>query len=77
MVSLAAGLAGVAVGTYLYRHPQPIDEAGARALADGYNQRLRGALGLQAAARRPRLRDVALAPYLGRTDAGLALGARF
>lgn len=29
------------------------------------------------AARRPRLRDVALAPYLGRTDAGLALGARF
>ena len=77
VVALVAGLAGVAVGTYLYRHPQPIDEDDARALADGYNQRLRGALGLRAAARPPRLRDVALAPYAGRTDAGLALGGRF
>lgn len=77
VVALAAGLAGVAVGTYLYRHPQPIDEDDARALADGYNQRLRGALGLRTAARPPRLRDVALVPYADRTDAGLALGGRF
>ncbi len=77
VVALAGGLAGVAVGTYLYRHPQPIDEDDARALADGYNQRLRGALGLRTAARPPRLRDVALVPYAGRTDAGLALGGRF
>jgi hypothetical protein len=77
VVALAAGLAGVAVGTYLVRHPQPIDEDDARALADGYNQRLRGALGLRTAARPPRLRDVALVPYAGRTDAGLALGGRF
>lgn len=61
----------------MVRHPQPIDEDGARTLADGYNQRLRGALGLRAAARPPRLRDVALVPYAGRTDAGLALGGRF
>jgi hypothetical protein len=80
VVALAAGLAGVAVGTYLYRHPQPIDEDDARALADAYNQRLRGALGLRTADRstlRPRLRDVALVPYLGRSDAGLVLGGRF
>ncbi len=80
VVALAAGLAGVAVGTYLYRHPQPIDEDDARALADAYNQRLRGALGIRTAARStpgPRLRDVALVPYAGRSDAGLALGGRF
>jgi hypothetical protein len=77
VAALAAGLAGIAVGTYLYRHPQPIDEDDARALADGYNQRLRGALGLRTAARPPRLRDVALVPYAGRTDAGLALSGRF
>lgn len=77
VVALVAGLAGLAVGTYLYRHPQPIDETDAKALADGYNQRLRGALGLQAAARRPRPREVAVAPFVGRSDAGLALGARF
>lgn len=77
VVALAAGLTGIAVGTYLVRHPQPIDEDDARALADGYNQRLRGALGLRAAAKPPRLRDVALVPYAGRTDAGLALGGRF
>lgn len=80
VVALVAGVAGVAVGTYLYRHPQPIDEDDARALADAYNQRLRGALGLRTAARStpgPRLRDVALVPYAGRSDAGLALGGRF
>jgi xanthosine utilization system XapX-like protein len=77
VVALVAGLAGIAVGTYVYRHPQPIDEDDARTLADGYNQRLRGALGLRAASRPPRLRDVALVPYAGRTDAGLALGGRF
>ena len=77
VVALVGGLAGIAVGTYLVRHPQPIDEDDARALADGYNLRLRGALRLRAAARPPRLRDIALVPYAGRTDAGLALGGRF
>jgi xanthosine utilization system XapX-like protein len=77
VVALVAGLAGIAVGTYLVRHPQPIDEDDARTLADGYNQRLRGALGLRTAAKPSRLRDVALVPYAGRTDAGLALGGRF
>jgi xanthosine utilization system XapX-like protein len=77
VVALVAGLAGIAVGTYVVRHPQPIDEDDARTLADGYNQRLRGALGLRAASSPPRLRDVALVPYAGRTDAGLALGGRF
>jgi hypothetical protein len=77
VVALAAGLAGIVVGTYLHRHPQPIDEDDARALADGYNQRLRGALGLRTAAKPPRLRDVALVPYAGRTEAGLAMGGRF
>ena len=77
VAALVVGVVGVGVGTYVHRHPQPIDEDDARVLADGYNQRLRGALGLRAAARPPRLRDVALAPKLGRGDAGVVLGARF
>jgi hypothetical protein len=79
VVALAAGLVGVGVGTYLYRHPQPIDEDDARSLADAYNQRLRGALRLGAARSDPgpRLRDVALVPYVDRSDAGLVLGGRF
>jgi hypothetical protein len=77
LIALGVGLAGTAVGTYFYRNPHPIDENDAKALADVYNQRLRGQLGLPVASRRSILRELAVTPYIADRDAGLALGARF
>lgn len=77
LIALGVGVAGVAVGTYYHRSPQPIDEDDAKALADAYNRQLRGRLGLTAAARPPRLRDVTLAPYPRGAGGGLAVAGRF
>lgn len=77
LVGAGVGLGAALVGTYLYRHPHPIDEGEAKALADTYNQQLLHQLGRPGVARRPVLRDVKLVPYVARGDVGLVLGARF
>jgi hypothetical protein len=73
VIALGVGLAASVFASYFYRNPQPIDEHDAKALADAYNQQLRRQLGLPVAARRPIVRDLALAPYLSSRAAGLAL----
>lgn len=75
LVLAAASVVGILVGAAYAASPVNTDEA--KNLADAYNQRLRRQLGLPTAASRPWLRDVKLAPYVARGDAGLALGARF
>jgi hypothetical protein len=77
VVMAGLGLTELVVGTYLMVRTQPIDEAEARSLADAYNRRLRRRSGLPDVAARPRLRDVAVLPYVAASQAGIAIAARF
>ncbi|HMG54278.1 MAG TPA: hypothetical protein VK601_12365 [Kofleriaceae bacterium] len=77
IAALGVGVGGALFGTWYQRHPQPIDERDARAMADAYNRQLRNQLGIPTLAGAPRLSDLKLVPYLGGRDAGIALGARF
>jgi hypothetical protein len=77
LVMAGLGVTTLVISTYLALRPQPIDEAEARSLADAYNRRLRRRLGLPDVAVRPRVRDVAVLPYVGERQAGIAIAARF
>jgi hypothetical protein len=56
---------------------QALDENDAKALADAYNQRLRGTLGLPVANRDPVIHDLALSPSAIGSSRGLVLAGRF
>lgn len=75
--SVGVSVAGIVMGYHFYRNPHPIDENDARTLADAYNQRLRGKLGLPVGIRRPLTRDLTLTPYVAGWDSGLVLRGRF
>jgi hypothetical protein len=75
--ALGVGTVGLYVWLWYALNPHPIRENEAKALADEYNQGLRGRLGLPVVARPPRIRDLKLTPYLGDRDAGVALTGRF
>jgi hypothetical protein len=77
LIGAGVGLGAAMVGTYLYRHLQPIDESEARSLAALYNHQLIRQLGGPGVARRPAIRDLTLRPYVARDDTGLVLSARF
>jgi hypothetical protein len=73
----SVGLVGGLFGTYFFRNPHPIDENDAKTLADAYNQRLRGQLGLPVASSEPLVRELAVSPYAAGASRGLVLAGRF
>jgi hypothetical protein len=75
--ALLVGVVGGFWGGHYLGAPHPIDVSEAKRLADAYNQGLRRQLRLPIAARRPALRDVTLAPFVGRDQGGVAMAARF
>jgi hypothetical protein len=77
IVAGAVGVAGGLFGTYFFRNPHPIDENDAKTLADAYNQRLRGQLGLPVAGGEPLVRELAVSPVVGSASRGVALAGRF
>jgi hypothetical protein len=79
-VVAGAGTIALYIGWYYYRNPHPISEGDAQTLGAQYNGELRRKhnLSTDAAPRwRPRLRDVAVTPYVAGGGGGLALGGRF
>jgi hypothetical protein len=77
IIAGGVAVAGGLFGTYFARNPHPIDVNDAKTLADAYNQRLRGQLGLPVASRAPVIRELALLPYIAGAAGGLVLGGRF
>jgi hypothetical protein len=63
---------------FYYYFPQPVSENEAKQLADGYNQRLRGQLGLPVVSQRaPLIQQLAVAPFATGSGAGFSLTGRF
>lgn len=77
IIAGGVAVAGGLFGTYFFRNPHPIDENDAKTLADAYNQRLRGQLGLPVATSEPLVRELAVSPVSGRANRGLVLAGRF
>ncbi|HWO19257.1 MAG TPA: hypothetical protein VNO30_10790 [Kofleriaceae bacterium] len=79
-VAMGAGWLAFYIGLHYFRNPHPISEADAQTLGAQYNAELRGKHNLSTDAaprRRPRLHNVAVAPYFADGGGGLALGGRF